>query len=177
MRGGGWKRLARPVAALAVAAGVAGCSSPADKVSGNLKIAAENFELQREVIFYNTITGHYFATLRGRCSIEVETSKDRLDVTCKHAPKDFRNHYLGRAIGATYFVLQTEPANVSEYHTRITFNPQGFIPDIDFRGDTRELTHPTRPDMHGKEVPREARPIEKSEQSGANRVPLPVLSR
>jgi hypothetical protein len=166
---GGWKKLAMPAAALATAIGLAGCDNNAAHVaSKNIKEAAENFEISRDVIFYNTITGQYFATLKGRCNIEIDTTKDKLDVTCKHGPEDIRNHYLGKAAGVTYFVIQTQAANVSEYQTRLTFNPQGFIPDIDFRGDASQLTNATRPDTHNKPVPREANPVTVAQPASAS---------
>lgn len=155
-----WKTVAMPLGAFALAATLAGCDNAAHTASRNIKTAAENFEIQRDVVFYNTITGQFFATLKGRCNIEIDSAKDKLDVTCKHGPEDFRNHYLGRAAGVTYFVLQTEPANVSEYRTRLTFNPQGFIPDIDFRGDINDVVHADRPDTHNKPVPREPNPVQ-----------------
>lgn len=156
-----WKKIAIPLALTAGISGLAGCKNAANQASHNLSEAAENFEIQREIVFYNTMTNHFFATVNGRCSIEVDSADDQLEVTCKHSEEDYRKHYLGRAPGATYFVLQTEPANVSEFHTRITFNPQGFIPDIDFRGSAEELTNPTRPDTHNQPVPQEANPVEK----------------
>ncbi len=155
---------------------LAGCENAADVASRNLSTAADNFEIQREVIFYNPVHNHYFATLKGRCSIEVDAPKNKLDVTCKHGPKDLRKHFLGRGVGSEFFVLQTEPANVSEYHTRVTFHPQGFIPDIDFRGDAGELVDPTRPDTHGKEVPQEAQPIERSTTPTGQEL-LPILPK
>lgn len=158
-RNGNWKLIAAPAFALSVATTQSGCNNAAQVASQNIKTAAENFELTRDVIFYNTITGQYFATLKGRCNIEIDIQKDKLDVTCKHAEGDIRNHYLGKAAGVTYFVIQTQPANVSEYQTRLTFNPQGFVPDIDFRGDAGELVRPTRPDTHNKPVPKEQNPI------------------
>jgi hypothetical protein len=169
------KKFVFPLAILAGLTGlISGCDTAATKASRNLSTAADNFEIQREVVFYNLINGHYFATIKGRCSIEVDAADDQLEVTCKHGPEDFRKHFLGRAANATYFVMQTEPANVSEYHTRITFNPQGFIPDIDFRGDAGELGNPTRPDTHNKPVPKEEEPIKRSEQP-ATKGTLPEL--
>lgn len=150
---------------ISLAFSLASCKSASETASNNLKNAAENFELEREVVFYNALTDHYFATLKGRCNIEIDVPKDKVDVTCKHGPKDIRNHYLGRAAGVTYFVLQTAPANVSEHHTRITFNPQGFIPDIDFRGSAGELLNPTRPDTHNEPIPKQKDPITTNEGS------------
>lgn len=77
---GSWKTLAMPAVALATAIGVGGCGDAAHIASHNIKKAAQNFEISRKVVFYNTLTGHFFATLEGRCNIEIDTAKDKLDV-------------------------------------------------------------------------------------------------
>ena len=49
---------------------IAGCSDDASIASRNLSKAADMFEIERRVIFYNGITGGYILTIEGRCSIE-----------------------------------------------------------------------------------------------------------
>ena len=39
----------------------------------------------------------------------------------------------------TFFVEQMEPSQASVYHYRVVFKPQIIVPDIDFRGDVKEL--------------------------------------
>lgn len=161
-----WKKIGAGAAAGVAMLGLSACENAASVVSRNLSTAADNFEIQREIVFYNGITGHFFATVQGRCSIEVDSAKNKLDVTCKHGEADHRKHFLGRSDNVTFFVLQTEPANVSEYQTRIAFNPQGFIPDIDFRGNVKELVNPTRPDTHGQSVPQVQKPVQVAPSAG-----------
>src|SRR5690606_15008310 len=91
-----FKKLALPLTLVAGSVGLAGCEYAAQVASRNLSKAADNFEIQREIVFYNGITGDFFATVKGRCSIEVDAPKDKLDVTCKHGPEDYRKHFLGR---------------------------------------------------------------------------------
>ena len=59
---------------------LAGCDD-AKMASANLSKAAENFEIDRRVIFYNGITDTYMLTIEGRCAIEDQASQ--LEVTCK----------------------------------------------------------------------------------------------
>lgn len=54
------------VPALAVLA-LAGCSSDADVASDNLSKAAEQFEVNRRIVFFNGITDKYLLTIEGRC--------------------------------------------------------------------------------------------------------------
>jgi hypothetical protein len=70
-----------------------GCLSDADQASVNLSKAAEQFEVQRRIVVYNTIQDVVLASFEGRCSIE--TPNRELEVVCKHADNDFRKHFVG----------------------------------------------------------------------------------
>lgn len=117
---------------------LAGCLSDADQASINLSKAAEMFEIDRKIVFYNGITDEYIAVIEGKCSVEVPSG--RLEVTCKEGPNEFAKHFLGLSDNVTFFALQTETADVSVYHTRIIFKPQSVIFDADVNVDTGELT-------------------------------------
>ena len=109
----------------------------ASVASRNLSVAADMFEIDRRIVFYNGITGGYMLTIEGRCSIEDQ--RTQLEVTCKVAPDAYRKHFLGLSDNVTYFAEQLATADVSVYHHRIIFKPQTIIPDVDFRGDVDEL--------------------------------------
>lgn len=79
------------------------CPSDADVASENLSKAADQFEIQRRIVFYNGITGDYMLTVEGRCSLGNYDSGGELSVTCKTA-KGFKKHYLGLSDNVTYFV-------------------------------------------------------------------------
>lgn len=132
------KRIA--IAAVAAAALLAGCTD-ADVASSNLSRAADMFEINRRVVFYNGITGDYILTIEGRCSLGNYDSQGELTVTCKTGPKDYKKHFLGLSDNVTYFAEQIEGADVSAYHYRVVFKPQTIIPDVDFRSDAGELVN------------------------------------
>ena len=69
------------------------CDSDAQVASRNLGVAAEQFEIERRIVFFNGITDEYLLTIEGRCSIE--SHEIRLDVTCKTGPEAFKKHFLG----------------------------------------------------------------------------------
>ena len=96
--------------------------------------AAENFEIDRRIVFYNGVTGDYMLTIEGRCAIEDQ--KTQLEVTCQTGPRDYRKHFLGLSDNVTYFAEQLSQGDVSAYHYRITFKPQVIVPDFDFRGSS-----------------------------------------
>ena len=127
------------IAALAATSilALAGCQDDAQVASYNISKAADNFEIDRRIVFYNGITDTYMLTIEGRCSIEDQTTQ--LEVTCKIGRDAFKKHFLGLSDNVTYFAEQLETADVSVYHHRVTFKPQEILPDIDFRGDAGEL--------------------------------------
>lgn len=60
-----------------------GCSSDADVASRNLSNAADNFEINRRIVFYNGITGQYILLIEGYCSLGNSDKAGELSVTCK----------------------------------------------------------------------------------------------
>jgi hypothetical protein len=120
--------VALTVGALALAA--AGCSSAADTASSNLSKAADNFEIQRRIVFINGITDKYLMVVEGRCSLGNMDKPRELTVTCKIGPDQYKKHFLGLSDNVTYFVEQLESANVGEWHYRVNFRPESLVPDI-----------------------------------------------
>lgn len=118
---------------------LAGCSTDADVASRNLSKAADMFEINRRVIFYNGITGEYMLNIEGRCSIGSGSTGKSVTVTCKTGENQFKKHYLGLSDNVTYFAEQIGYADVNVYHHRVIFKPQTILPDIDFRGSVDEL--------------------------------------
>lgn len=121
---------------------LAGCERDADVASRNLSRAADMFEITRRVVFYNGITGEYMLTIEGLCALGNRDSSREVSITCKVGPDQYKKHFLGLSDNVTFFVEQLEGSKQSAYHYRVVFKPQSILPDIDFRGDMRELTSP-----------------------------------
>ena len=119
------------ILALVVILGCAGCANDADVASRNLSQAADMFEIQRRVVFYNGITGDYILVIEGRCSIGNYDAAGELSVTCKTGDDEYKKHYLGLSDNVTYFAEQIEAQAVDVYHYRVIFKPEAIIPDID----------------------------------------------
>lgn len=120
-------------AAAVLAAALAGCTSDADVASHNLSKAADQFEINRRVVFYNGITDSYMLTIEGRCALGNNDSSGQLTVTCKTGPNSFKKHFLGLSDNVTYFVEQIDGADVSTYYYKVIFKPTAILPDIDIR--------------------------------------------
>ena len=112
---------------------MAGCSD-ADVASTNLSKAADNFEIERRIVFFNGITDKYLLEIEGRCSLGNHDTSKQLSVTCKTGPGKFKKHFLGLSDNVSYFVEQVDSAHVSKDHYRITFKPSEIVPDVDLRG-------------------------------------------
>jgi len=118
-------------AAAVLAAALAGCTSDADVASHNLSKAADQFEINRRVIFYNGITGEYMLSIEGLCSLGNNDGPREVTVTCKTGPNTYKKHFLGLSDNVTYFAEQIDGADVSTYRYKVIFKPTTIVPDID----------------------------------------------
>lgn len=119
------------ILAILAAAAVMGCERDAQVASRNLSYAADNFEIQRRIVFYNGITNDYLLTIEGLCS--QEQTERKLAVTCKVGPTAFKKHFLGLSDNVTYFSEQMEPATANVYHYRVVFKPSVIVPSIEVK--------------------------------------------
>ena len=113
---------------LAALIAIAGCTD-ARIASRNLSKAADMFELERRIVFYNGITDAYILTIEGRCS--VSSREAVLSVTCKVGDDGYKKHYLGLSDNVTYFSEQLDVASVDAYRYRVIFKPEAIVPNID----------------------------------------------
>ena len=120
-------------AALFGAVTLSGCGSDADIASRNLSRAADNFEVQRRVVFYNGVTGEYMLVVEGLCSLGNSDPHGQLSLTCRVGPSTYKKHFLGLSDNVTYFVEQLEPNKVSAYHYRVIFKPAAIVPNLEVK--------------------------------------------
>ena len=126
------KRILSALGIVGVALGLGACTD-AEMASQNISKAADYFEINRRIIFYNGITDNYMLTIEGRCSIKKDNQDNQLEVTCKTSPTEYKKHFLGISDNVTYFVEQLDYANVSTYQYRVVFKPSAIMPDIEVK--------------------------------------------
>lgn len=124
------KKLLVP-ALMATLIALTGCTNEADVASHNLSTAADQFEINRRIVFFNGITDTYLMTIEGRCSIEADALDNQLEVTCKVGDDQFKKHFLGLSDNVSYFVEQVDPSTVDAFRYRVIFRPESILPDID----------------------------------------------
>jgi hypothetical protein len=112
---------------------LAGCERDADVASRNLSYAADNFEIQRKVTFYNGITGEVMLEMLGLCSLGNQDKVRELTVTCKTGPGAYKKHFLGLSDNVTYFAEQVDPAPTDTYRYRVVFKPASVVPNIEMK--------------------------------------------
>ena len=131
------KKITKALAGAAVGLlALTACADDADVASRNNAKAADNFEIERRVVFLNGITDEYLLTIEGLCSITDDGNQ--LEVMCKVGDDEYKKHFLGLSDNVTYFIEQLEPSNDDAYRYRVTFKPEVIIPDIDLRTSNEE---------------------------------------
>lgn len=123
------RRRAAALALITAPLALASCSSDADVASANLSKAAEQFEIERRVVFFNGITDKYLLSIEGRCSIEDDSNQ--LEVTCKVGKDGYKKHFLGLSDNVSYFVEQFDAVKTDVYHYRVIFKPESIVPNVD----------------------------------------------
>jgi hypothetical protein len=109
------------------------CSSDADVASFNLSKAADSFEVNRRIVFYNGITSDYILVIEGLCSLGNSDMSGEISVTCKTGADSYKKHFLGLSDNVTYFAEQIESVQASPYFYRVIFKPSVIIPNIDLQ--------------------------------------------
>ena len=119
------------VVALLAGAGLSACMDDAAVADHNIRKAADNFEVDRRIVFYNGVTDTYMLSIEGKCSVDLNSTGTAFNVICKVGHGDFKRHSLVLSDNVTAFVEQLESNSASTGHYRVTFKPSAIIPDID----------------------------------------------
>jgi hypothetical protein len=115
-------------AALAVGVLLSGCSTDASVVDRNITTDADQFKINRRIVFVNGITDKYLMVIEGKCSIN---DQGQVEILCKVGENEYKKHFLGRSDNVTYFAEQLDGATVSRYHYKVIFRPEALIPDVE----------------------------------------------
>lgn len=123
------------VLATAIIAGVGltACMDDAAIANNNIKKAANKFEVNRRIVFYNGITDTYVLSIEGKCSIDLNQSGTAFNVICKTGPNEFKRHTLVLSDNVTAFAEQIDSNTASTDRYRVTFKPSSLIRDVDLR--------------------------------------------
>lgn len=126
------KKLYSFLAAGLVALSLTACDD-SEIATRNLIKAADNFEVNRRIVFYNGITDTYMLEIEGRCSIDLNQNNTAFNVICDVGNGNYKRHTLVLSDNVTAFVEQIESNKLSKNFYRVTFKPSAIIPNIDIR--------------------------------------------
>lgn len=126
------KKLYSFLAAGLIALNLTACDD-SEVATRNLIKAADNFEVNRRIVFYNGITDTYMLEIEGRCSIDLNQNSTAFNVICDVGNGNYKRHTLVLSDNVTAFVEQIEPNKLSKNFYRVTFKPSTIIPNIDVR--------------------------------------------
>lgn len=123
-----WKlALASALAVLSLSA----CTNDADVVNENLNKDADNFKVNRRVVFYNAILDKYILTVEGFCSVDPGDG-NRMTVTCK-VGNEYKRNALGKSDNVLWWYEQLTTSGVSANHYKVVLKPSVIIPEPEIR--------------------------------------------
>lgn len=125
-----WYVIAMAVA-LAAGGALAACSTDASVVNENLSKDADNFKVNRRVVFYNAILDKYILVVEGFCSVDPGDG-NRMTVTCK-VGNEYKRNALGKSDNVLWWYEQLDASGVSPNHYKVIFKPETIVPQPELR--------------------------------------------
>jgi len=104
------------------------CQSQANKVSHNLSLEADNFNVIRQLTVINCINGDVLFQMTGKLSITADTEDNQLEVIVEDENGTYQKHFVGLSDNVTYVVEQKLNKNVDKYKYTLNFNPKMWLP-------------------------------------------------
>ena len=110
-----------------IAVTLTGCvEQQADKVTRNLSLQADNFNVTRRVTVYNCRTDKILLEVIGNLS--VQKSSGDVDLIIEVAPGQYKKHFVRLNEWTMYVVEDVSGAFVDRYHYEINFLPDAIMP-------------------------------------------------
>jgi hypothetical protein len=126
------RRIAAAVAAIGIGLSLGACSSQDSQVvNENLTKDADNFKVNRQVVFYNAILDKYILVVEGFCSVDPGDT-NRMTVTCK-VGDGYKRSALGKSDNVLWWYNQLDAAKVSPNHYKVVLKPSVIIPEVEVR--------------------------------------------
>ncbi len=117
------------VAVLAATMIFTGCQRESEKVSYNLSLQADNFNVVRKLTVINCIEGDVLFQMSGRMSIKADVADNQLEVIAEDEGT-YVKHIIGLSDNVTYVIedLNLGANDVAKYKYTINFNPNMWLP-------------------------------------------------
>lgn len=99
-----------------------------DKVSYNISMQADNFNVIRQITVINCIQGDVLFQMTGKMSLEVDETESQLEITVEDETGSYKKHFIGLSDNVTYTVEDVTDNYVDNYHYTLNFNPKMWLP-------------------------------------------------
>jgi len=102
------KSLILLISILAITIALTGCQTESEKVSYNLSLEADNFNVVRQLTVIDCITGDVLFQMTGKMSITADTADNQLEVVVEDEDGNYEKHFIGLSDNVTYVVEQKQ---------------------------------------------------------------------
>lgn len=107
--------------------------SEADRATDSIKKSADDFSVQRQIVFFNGITDEYLLTIESLCSLGNNDNDLRMTVTCKTGEDKYKMHTLGLSDNVSFFSEQIEGVHADPFRYKVVLRPEAIIPEFDIQ--------------------------------------------
>ena len=104
------------------------CQTEAQKVSHNLSLEADNFNVVRQLTVINCLEGDVLFQMTGKMSITADRADNQLEVIVENEDGTYKKHFVGLSDNVTYVGEDLDINNVSKYRYTLNYNPKMWIP-------------------------------------------------
>lgn len=109
-----------------VSATFMGCQRQSDRVSYNLSMEADNFNITRRLAVINTRSDKPVFEMIGRFSIETDTVDNQLEITVEVEKGVYKKHFVYLNDWVTYVVEDVSGADVNTFVYEVNYLPEAF---------------------------------------------------
>ena len=99
-----------------------------DKVSYNLSLEADNFNVVRQLTVMNNINGDVLFQMTGKLSITYDADDHQLEIVVEDSDGTYHKHFVGLNEVTTYVLEDQGGASVDKYKYTLNYNPNMWLP-------------------------------------------------
>nr|WP_302142193.1 hypothetical protein [uncultured Schaedlerella sp.] len=118
------KRIATIVMILSL--GLTGCTE-ADKVSSNVSVEADNFNVLRRFAVINSRTDKVEFEVIGAFSLDA-SDKNKISIICEMEDGTYKKHIIGLNENTMYVIEDLGGAKVNKYKYEVNYIPESIVP-------------------------------------------------
>lgn len=118
------KRIATIVMILSL--GLTGCTE-ADKVSSNVSVEADNFNVLRRFAVINSRTDKVEFEVIGAFSLDA-SNKNKISIICEMEDGTYKKHIIGLNENTMYVIEDLGGAKVNKYKYEVNYIPESIVP-------------------------------------------------